>query len=125
VQLEDFNKPKIVYREIGVEMDACLLSEEFVVNNKLYLLTGDYLDYLLAFFNSRLFNKILMKTANITGGKGADFMYNVRVPKPTKTILQALSVDDFASNIEAQKHVDELFFELVGLSMQEQSYVND
>ena len=123
--LEDFNKPKIVYREIGVEMDACLLSEEFVVNNKLYLLTGDYLDYLLAFFNSRLFNKILMKAANITGGKGADFMYNVRVPKPTKTILQALSVDDFASNIEAQKHVDELFFELVGLSMQEQSYVND
>ena len=65
MQLEDFNKPKIVYREIGVEMDACLLSEEFVVNNKLYLLTGDYLDYLLAFFNSRLFNKILMKAANI------------------------------------------------------------
>ena len=125
MQLEDFNKPKIVYREIGVEMDACLLSEEFVVNNKLYLLTGDYLDYLLAFFNSRLFNKILMKAANITGGKGADFMYNVRVPKPTKTILQALSVDDFASNIEAQKHVDELFFELVGFSTQEQSYVND
>ena len=120
---EDFNKPKIVYREIGVEMDACMLPEEFIVNNKLYLLTGEHLEYLLAFFNSRVFNKILMKAANITGGKGADFMYNVPVPMPSQSILQAISATDIACNMEAQKHVDVLFFELLGLSEQERSWI--
>ena len=122
--LEDFNKPKIVYREIGTDMDACLLSEEFVVNNKLYILTGNHLEYLIAFFNSRVFNKILMKAANITGGKGADFMYNVPVPMPSQSILQAISATDFACNMEAQKHVDVLFFELLGLSEQERSWIS-
>ena len=122
--LEDFNKPKIVYREIGVEMDACMLPEEFIVNNKLYLLTGEHLEYLLAFFNSRVFNKILMKAANITGGKGADFMYNVPVPMPSQSILQAISATDIACNMEAQKHVDVLFFELLGLSEQERSWIS-
>ena len=121
---EDFNKPKIVYREIGTDMDACLLSEEFVVNNKLYILTGNHLEYLIAFFNSRVFNKILMKAANITGGKGADFMYNVPVPMPSPSILQAISATDFACNMEAQKHVDVLFFELLGLSEQERSWIS-
>ena len=121
---EDFNKPKIVYREIGTEMDACMLSEEFIVNNKLYLLTGENLEYLLAFFNSRVFNKILMKAANITGGKGADFMYNVPVPKPTKDILQAISQSNIACNTETQKYVDALFFDLFGLSEHELSWIN-
>ena len=105
-------------------MDACLLSEEFVVNNKLYILTGNHLEYLIAFFNSRLFNKILMKAANITGGKGADFMYNVPVPMPSQSILQAISATDFACNMEAQKHVDVLFSELLGLSEQERSWIS-
>ena len=122
--LEDFNKPKIVYREIGTDMDACLLSEEFVVNNKLYILTGNHLEYLIAFFNSRVFNKMLMKAANITGGKGADFMYNVPVPMPSQSILQAISATDFACNMEAQKHVDMLFVELLGLSEQERSWIS-
>ena len=122
--LEDFNKPKIVYREIGADMDACLLSEEFEVNNKLYILTGGHLEYLIAFFNSRVFNKILMKAANITGGKGAEFMYNVRVPMPTQSRLQAISAIDFACNTAAQQHVDVLFFELLGLSDQEISWIS-
>lgn len=105
-------------------MDACLLSEEFVVNNKLYILTGGHLEYLIAFFNSRVFNKILMKAANITGGKGAEFMYNVRVPMPTQSILQAISAIDFACNTAAQQHVDVLFFELLGLSDQEISWIS-
>ena len=122
--MEDFNRPKIVYREIGTDMDACLLSEEFVVHNKLYILTGNHLEYLIAFFNSRVFNKILMKAANITGGKGADFMYNVPVPMPSQSILQAISATDFACNMEAQKLVDVLFFELLDLSEQERSWIS-
>jgi hypothetical protein len=65
-----------------------------------------------------------MKAANITGGKGADFMYNVPVPMPSQSILQAISATDFACNMKAQKHVDVLFFELLGLSEQERSWIS-
>lgn len=46
---EEFSKPKIIYREIGFEMDACIAPANWFVNNKLYLVTGDNIEYLLAF----------------------------------------------------------------------------
>ncbi|MBQ3722912.1 MAG: Eco57I restriction-modification methylase domain-containing protein, partial [Bacteroidales bacterium] len=46
---EDFIKPKIIYREIGFEMDACIAPANWFINNKLYLITGNDIEYLLAF----------------------------------------------------------------------------
>ena len=120
---EDFNKPKIVYREIGVEMDACLLPPDFIINNKLYLMTGENLSYLLAFFNSSIFNKIIMKFANTTGGKGADFMYNIKVPTPTTSILQIVSLEDYACNMEAQTKVEYILCEIYNFTSKEQEWL--
>ena len=78
---EDFSKPKIVYREIGLEMDACMVPANWFINNKLYMITGDGLENLILFLNSNICNKICLKAANITGGKGVDFMQEIRVPK--------------------------------------------
>ncbi|MBO7429444.1 MAG: class I SAM-dependent DNA methyltransferase, partial [Spirochaetia bacterium] len=44
---EEFNKPRIVYCEIGSEMDACMVDAGVFINNKLYMVTGDYLEYLI------------------------------------------------------------------------------
>lgn len=79
--LEDFSKPKIVYREIGLEMDACMVPANWFINNKLYMITGEGLENLILFLNSNICNKICLKAANITGGKGVDFMQEIRVPK--------------------------------------------
>ena len=70
--MEDFNKPKIVYREIGVTMDACMVPSGVMINNKLYMVSGEHLEHLLHFFNSNIFNKITFTKANLTGGKGVD-----------------------------------------------------
>lgn len=107
-------KPKIIYREIGFEMDACIAPANWFVNNKLYLVTGDDIEYLLASLNSKAFNKIILASANLTGGKGVDFMEKVKVPreqnlmKAVQTTRDERQIDalfnDFFALTEAEKH---------------------
>ena len=90
---EDFNEQKIVYREISTEMEACLLPAGYYITNKCYMITCQskcILYYLLAFLNSNIFNKIVLQSANITGGKGADFLGNVQAVVPDKSIIDKI-----------------------------------
>ena len=80
VYMDDFSKQKIVYREISEEMDACIIDEEVYVNNKCYIITGEHLEYLICVLNSKLFNKIILQSANQTGGKGRDFLEKIHIP---------------------------------------------
>ena len=82
--LDDFSKQKIVYREISNSMDACMVEPDIYLNNKCYILTGEHLEYLICIFNSRLFNKIILSNANLTGGKGCGFLGNVKIPYPNE-----------------------------------------
>lgn len=61
-------------------MDAVLAPADWFINNKLYMITGTNLEILLAFLNCCAFNRIILKSANITGGKGVDYMEKIRVP---------------------------------------------
>ena len=83
VYLDDFSKPKIVYREISIEMEACLAPANWMLNNKLYMITSDTedLEYICIFLNSKIFSKVIMSKVNFGGGKGIDFLGNVRLPK--------------------------------------------
>ena len=92
--LEEFFKPKIIYREIGFEMDACIIPQGWFINNKLYLITGDEIEYLLAFLNSKAFNKVILASANLTGGKGVDFMEKIVAPVDSKLKQIVLSALD-------------------------------
>ena len=85
--MEDFERPRIIYREIGIEMDACMVDKGWMVNNKLYMISGSYLNHLINFLNSKLFNKIILTTANLTGGKGVDFLEKVIFPSPEQCDL--------------------------------------
>jgi hypothetical protein len=77
---EEFEKEKVVYREISTEMNAALAPSGIYINNKLYMLTGPSLRPLLSLLNSKLFNVILLSDANVTGGKGEDLLSKIRVP---------------------------------------------
>lgn len=44
VYMDDFSKQKIIYREISDEMNACMVNEEVYVNNKCYIITGEWLE---------------------------------------------------------------------------------
>ena len=93
--LEDFSLPRIVYREIGTEMEACLVEPGWMINNKLYMISGDHLRHLLNFFNSKLFNRILLPSANLTGGKGVDFIEKIPAPLPKDCDLS--EVDEYST----------------------------
>ena len=90
---DDFSKQKIVYREISEEMDACIINEEVYVNNKCYIITGEHLEYLICVLNSKLFNRIILQSANQTGGKGRDFLEKIHVPYRDNDILADLYRD--------------------------------
>ena len=110
---DDFSKPKIVYREIGVEMDACMVPSDWMINNKLYMITGNHLQHLLNYLNSKVFNRIILQSANVTGGKGVDFMAEIRVPLPNQCNLQCKEND-----------VDSVLNRYYALSSEEISFID-
>ena len=115
---EDFSQPKIVYREIGYEMDACMVPENWYVNNKLYLIVGDCVDYLLAFLNSKIFNRIILPSANLTGGKGVDFLEKIRTPKDSHLISAVQNLIE-SKGQGWEEQVDIAFNKFFGLTEEE------
>ena len=86
--MDDFAKPKIAYREIGTQMDACLIPAGWMINNKLFIITGNHLTHIMHFLNSHLFNRIIFQTANFGGGKGVDWLQGIKAPLPEECDLQ-------------------------------------
>lgn len=132
---KEYFKEKIAYRQISLEMDACLLDEKSLVNDKCYFVTGDHLIYLLCVFNSTVFNKIILQSANTTGNKGASFMSGVRVPIPNATtektveslyeeMCAARSANNKKIEQEQDQKIDELISKLYGLTDEEIEVLN-
>ena len=109
--LDDFSKPKIVYREISIEMEAAIVPENWMINNKLYMITSSEpknLGYICAFLNSKLFSKIILTAVNFGGGKGVDFLGNIKLPQ--------LILDDL-------KYDNPFFYSIYGLSKEEIKFI--
>lgn len=104
---------KIVYREISTEMEAAIAPEGWFINNKLYMITsaGDAIEYLCGFLNSKIFTKIILCNVNFGGGKGIDFLGDVRLPK-YDTLAQNDDVFD-----------DSYFCHLFGLNKEERDFI--
>jgi hypothetical protein len=51
----DFDKPKIIYPEITKFLNFYVDNEGFITNNKCFIVTGENIEFLTAFFNSSLF----------------------------------------------------------------------
>ena len=115
--MEDFLKPKIIYREIGFEMDACIIPEGWYINNKLYFITGDDIEYLLAYLNSKAFNKVILASANLTGGKGVDFMEKVFAPADYELKRRILSSME-------ERERDEIFNGFFGFTDEETAFLS-
>ena len=65
-------------------MEAAIVPPNWMINNKLYMITGldeRDLTYISAFLNSKLFSKIILQSVNFGGGKGVDFLGNIRLPR--------------------------------------------
>ena len=75
-------------------MEACLVPANWMLNNKLYMITSDTenLDYICTFLNSKIFSKVIMSRVNFGGGKGVDFLGNVQLPKIRQLTEDNISV---------------------------------
>jgi len=122
----EFLKQKIVYREISDAMDACLVDPNYMLNNKCYLITGDHLIYILSFLNSKLFTKIVLPQANLTGGKGEAFLKEIPLIYPTPEIESHL-IDLYnkrtINDESADRLVDSLFCDIYALTDEEREYI--
>ena len=125
IYMDDFSKQKIVYREISDSMNACLVEPDIYLNNKCYLITGNHLIYLLSIFNSLLFTKMIMRAANLTGGKGVDFLSKIKIPSPQPDIEQRFIklYQQRMSGENVDALVDQLVFSIFQISKEESSYI--
>ena len=102
-------------------MNACLIQNKTYINNKAYLVSGRNLNFLLLFFNSKLFNQIILKSANLTGGKGVDFMSKIHVPFLDNEKLER--VENLLRESASEDERDSFIFDLFNLSSDERDYV--
>ena len=128
VYMDDFSKQKIVYREIGEQMDACLINDEVYINNKCYIITGQNLKQLICYLNSKLFNKLIMCETNLTGGKGIGFISKIKLLPITKSpILDELygKLFDSADPKKIDAQIDEIIYDLFNLNEAEKDYIRN
>jgi hypothetical protein len=81
MSISQLEKPKIIYREISEDMNAVMDTNGFYINNKCYMVYGSNLKFLCSFFNSKIF-KLIINDVNTTGGKGKNFINQIRAIMP-------------------------------------------
>ncbi|MGL2854917.1 Eco57I restriction-modification methylase domain-containing protein [Helicobacter pylori] len=148
--LEDFEKEKIVYGEIVQEPRFYLDNGEcelggFYAEATSFILTGEYLHYLLGMLHSKLIT-FAFKTFYAGGGLGESgyrykkaFIERLPIPQITKSnkptadkiivlvdkILQAKAKDPKANTQELEKEIDALVYQLYNLTDEEIKTIED
>ena len=119
--IEDFFKHKIIWKIIGNEIAFSIEKEGFMVNNACYLLTGEHLEYIVAFLNSKPIKWFSIQTnMNKTGVGdmqiGAQNIVIFPIPMP-QAKYEKIIIDLF-ENKEYQK-IEQIIYELYGFSKEE------
>lgn len=125
----DFARRKIVYPNMTKFMPFMLDDEGYVTNQKCFIITGERLSFLTAFFNSSLF-KYCFRDAfpELQGGTremGKVFFDKIpvaRVSDEDEARFAAL-VDDARRGRGVAMAIDEALFDLYGLTAEERAAV--
>ena len=128
---DDFNKPKIFYREISDEMNAAYAKEPIYINNKAYIITGNHLIYILCYLNSSVFNKVILRFANSTGGKGPEFLLSQNLFKPSASQEEYVinlfdrlhDIQELTGKNKIEAQINDFFFSIYGLTSEERMFI--
>ena len=129
--LEDFNKPKIIYPNMTKYMPFVYDSKSYVTNQKCFIITGKYVAYLTAFFNSSLFKYCFRDSfPELQGGTrelSKIFFDKIPVCKISESqdkLFQEL-VEDIQNNYTKEKalQIDTMLFDLYTLSLEEREVI--
>ncbi len=129
--MEDFFKPKIVYPNMTKYMPFVYDENAFLTNQKCFIITGQSMAYLTAFFNSSLFKFCFRESfPELQGGTremSKIFFDKIPVLQVANEINAKFksSVDDIQSEYKKSKAIaiDAMIFDLYGLSEKERQVI--
>ena len=125
--IEDFSKQKIIWKIIGNELAFCIENGNFMINNACYLLTGNHLEYIVAFLNSKPIKWFSLQTnMNKTGvgdmqvGAQNISLFPIPMPKAQyeQEIINLLKISDY-------QKVEKLINEIYHLSEEEKTFLKN
>ena len=129
--LEDFNKPKIIYPNMTKYMPFVFDDKSYLTNQKCFIITGENVAYLTAFFNSSLFKYCFRDSfPELQGGTRElskiffDKIPVCKVSENQERLFQIL-VDDIQHEYTKQKalRLDTMLFDLYVLSPEERKEI--
>ena len=129
--MDDFSKPKIIYPNMTKYLPFLFDDKNFFVNQKCFIITGKYIGFLTAFFNSSLFKYCFRDNfPELQGGtRELSKIFFETIPVvPVNTEIENIylkAVKDIQDNYTNAKAMllDKLIFDLYKLNPQEQRVV--
>ena len=128
---EDFNKPKIIYPNMTKYMPFVYDNNAYYTNQKCFVITGQSIAYLTAFFNSSLFKFCFRESfPELQGGTREmskiffDKIPVMQVTNETNTQFKSV-IDDIQKAYNKSKAVtiDAMIFDLYNLSEKERQFI--
>ncbi|MBS7567115.1 hypothetical protein KHS38_22130, partial [Mucilaginibacter sp. Bleaf8] len=130
--MDDFNRQKIVWGEISDKSNFALDNyDNYYVNNKCYLMTGDQLEYLVCFLNSRLSEYLFSKIGTTTGVGTAQWS-KFTIEQLYVPIVTEHQHEEFASllsklneNAGVENIINQRIYEICNLSVEEVEFIDN
>ena len=128
---QDFDKPKIIYPNMTKYLPFYYDEKKYFTNQKCFILTGNHLSYLTAFFNSSLFKYCFIDDFPPLGEDRRELskIYFERIP--VLEVSDAIDAEfrdlvlDIQQNYsdEKAKAIDQRIFDLYGLTKEERDTI--
>ncbi len=128
---EDFSKPKIIYPNMTKYMPFVFDNEMYFTNQKCFIITGKYVAYLTAFFNSSLFKYCFRDSfPELQGGtRELSKIFFDKIPVYEVSDTQNLQFQDAVEDIQKEytkqkaQRIDSMLFDLYNLSSEERATI--
>ena len=125
--MEDFDKPKIIYPNMTKYMPFAFDKEMYLTNQKCFIITGKFMAYLTAFFNSALFKYCFRDSfPELQGGtRELSKIFFDKIPIYEVSDVQNLqfydAIEDIQKEYTKQKalRIDSMLFDLYDLTDEE------
>ena len=129
--LEDFLKPKIIYPNMTKYMPFVFDDKMYLTNQKCFIITGKYVAYLTAFFNSSLFKYCFRNSfPELQGGtRELSKIFFDKIPVYEVSDTQNLQFQDAVEDIQKEynkqkaQRIDSMLFELYALTAEERKVI--
>lgn len=134
---EDFYRPKIIWIELTDNPNFCLDNDNYLINNTVFFISGDRLEYLVAYLNSKLCKWYFSRIA-ATSGVGTTrwikiYIEQLRIPIRIETSIED-SLKELTLRIQQNKIqkldttaleslVDELIYKIFNFCSEEVKFI--